>query len=55
MGQLHFGEDLLSCIDSNQHLSYERRAQLAMNGVHDLQRTVGILVLDTIEDEVHIG
>lgn len=26
-----------------------------MDGVHDLERTVGILVLEAFEDKLHIG
>ena len=29
--------------------------QLTVDGVHDLKRTVRVLVLETFEDEVHIG
>jgi len=40
----------------NQFSNQKRLAeQLTVDGVHDLKRTIGILVLEAFKDKIHIG
>jgi hypothetical protein len=53
--EFHLGEKLLSFGNEKSLVRLQLGNKHTVNGIHYLQRTVGVLVFQSVVDELHVG